>query len=45
MFLPKLTKLHLVLIMIKECNQLIHLKHKDLISKKDEIKCNNIIKQ
>ena len=45
MFLPKLTKLHLVLIMIKECNQLIHLKHKDLISKKDEIKCTNIIKQ
>ena len=36
--------------MIKKCNQLIWQKHahgmnKDLVCKKEEIKCNNIIKQ
>ena len=37
--------------MIKECNQLIRFEkyasgmNKDLVCKKDEIKCNNIIKQ
>ena len=49
--LEKLTRLLQVQIMIKECNELIRQKHmrngssKDLVSNKEKIKCNNIIKQ
>ena len=46
MYLPKkLTRLHWVLTMIKEYNQLIQYIHMKRGIKKEEIKSNNVIKQ